>query len=141
MATPSTRLTTAVAAFCVAGASRESAAVARGGHTCRWPAGNADFAHQVLLEDQVAAGRELASGRVRQQPGQLGQVPAAVVVGVHRFFSQLGRAAFARSPVTCSRPSAGSRSAGTSFLSLQRARDSRDRTVPTGTPSALAAAA
>ncbi len=54
----------------------------------------------------------------------------------HRFPSLMGPTAVVRSPVICPREQGGSMY----FASFDRARESRDRTVPTGTPSASAAA-
>ena len=80
--------------------------------------GLAEFGHQVLLQDLLPGRRQVPFGR--QPPGH--------VVKVHRVPPT-------RSPVTCSLAGPGSR------CSFRRARDSRERTVPTGTPSASAASA
>src|SRR5689334_18308799 len=97
---------------------------------CPVPGCLAEFGHQVLLEDLLPVRRQVPVGGHRQPPGQF--------VMVHRVPPT-------RSPDTCSLASPGSRFRDvwfcSLFCSLRRARDSRERTVPTGTPSASAASA
>ena len=89
----------------------------------------AEFGHQVLLEDLLPGRRQVPSVRHRQQPGQFADLSPGFA---HRVPPT-------RSPVTCS--PAGPGSPGADRCNLRRARDSRERTVPTGTPSASAASA
>src|SRR5262249_42202832 len=104
--------------------------------------GDADLGHDVLLEDGKTACRQVPLVKAGKQPGEVSSLIRRGSGGcLHREVSCTCRAAWGRSSVTCPLAWPGSGRLVARCCRRARARDNRDRTVPTGIPSASAAAA